>query len=245
MFQSVNSPRQTASGSAATSPRAMTLRIAAAVLAGSLVSGCAYLKRDHVEVGSVPDDYRTNHPIVISEKQEAIDIPIGATDERVTKAQKAAIMGFLDKYEPAGGAVVQILVPSGSANEAAVAGLSHQVIDLVAESGVPRHKIILVPYHAGSAEASAPIRLTYTTMAASAGQCGRWPDDILKSSENKHYANFGCSYQNNLAAQVANPADLLGPRKSSEIDAERRVGAIEDYRDGNLNVRGDTNYGNP
>ena len=59
-----------------------------------------------------------------------------------------------------------------------------------------------------------PIRVSYPDMrAAVAGKCGRWPDDILNHAENKHYANFGCSYQNNLAAQVANPADFLGPRR--------------------------------
>ena len=37
-----------------------------AVTAIGLMSGCA--NRDSITVGSIPDDYRTNHPIVISEK---------------------------------------------------------------------------------------------------------------------------------------------------------------------------------
>ena len=52
----------------------------------------------------------------------------------------------------------------------------------------------------------------------------------MSNSENKHYANFGCSYQNNLAAQIANPADLIGPRKLSEVDAEKRGVVIDEYR---------------
>ena len=52
-------------------------------------------------------------------------------------------------------------------------------------------------------------------MRAQTDKCGRWPEDLLHDAENKHYADFGCSYQNNLAAQIANPADLLGPRKPS------------------------------
>lgn len=228
-----------------TSYSAMT-RLAVVVVAGSLLSGCAYFKRDHVEVGAIPDDYRTNHPIVISEKEQVIDIPFGASDEGITSTQKAAILGFLDSYDASGGSVVQIMMPSGSANERAVANLSQHIFDLVVEAGVPRHKIIAVPYQASAQEIAAPVRMTFTTMAASAGQCGRWPDDIMKaSSENKHYANFGCSYQNNLAAQVANPADLLGPRKPSEIDAERRVLAIEEYRNNTFILRGDTNFNNP
>ena len=53
---------------------------------------------------------------------------------------------------------------------------------------------------------------------------------LATTSENKHYADFGCSYQNNLAAQIANPADLLGPRKLSEVDAENRSAVIDTYR---------------
>ncbi len=220
-------------------------RLTIAVLAGSLLSGCASQNVHHIEVGSVPDDYRTNHPIVISERNEAIDIPVGVTDERVSRTQKAAILGFLDKYDRASGSVVQVLMPTGSANERTVANLSHQIFDLMVDSGVPKHKIIAVPYQAASTETAAPIRLTYTSMSAAAGQCGRWPDDILQNTENKHYANFGCSYQNNLAAQTANPADLLGPRKPSEIDAARRVIAIDQYREGGQVLRGDTSFVNP
>jgi pilus assembly protein CpaD len=53
---------------------------------------------------------------------------------------------------------------------------------------------------------------------------------MLKDADNKHYADFGCSYQNNLAAQVANPADLLGPRKQTPVDAEERSNVIDKYQ---------------
>lgn len=238
--------RHVSDGPRSGAPYSAMTRLAVVVVAGSLLSGCAYFKRDHVEVGAVPDDYRTNHPIVISQQEQVIDIPFGASDQGISRTQEAAILGFLDKYDTSGGSVVQIMMPAGSANERAVANLSQSIFDLVVEAGVPRHKIVAVPYQATASEHAAPVRLTFTTMAASAGQCGRWPDDIMKASaENKHYANFGCSYQNNLAAQVANPADLLGPRKPSEIDAERRVLAIDEYRNNTFVLRGDTNFDNP
>ena len=72
---------------------------------------------------------------------------------------------------------------------------------------------MIASYQASPQEASAPVRVSFAAMRAQTDKCGRWPDDLLQTSENKHYANFGCSYQNNLAAQIANPADLLGPRK--------------------------------
>ncbi len=243
MYQSAKNTRQSRSIFHA-GKRSTVCRLAVLIMAGSLASGCSYLQRDHIEVGAVPDDYRTNHPIVISEQEQVTDIPFGMTEEKLTEDQKIMVHGFLDGYEPASGAIVQVMLPSGSANERNVSNRSHELLNVINQAGVPRHKIVVVHYQAAAATA-APVRLSYTKVAASAGQCGRWPDDILKASENKHYANFGCSYQNNLAAQVANPADLLGPRKPSEIDAERRVIAIGKYREGGQAVRGDTNFNTP
>ena len=77
-------------------------------------------------------------------------------------------------------------------------------------------------YQAGGTEISAPVRVKYLRDEAQTNKCGRWTEDLTDTVENKHYTNYGCSYQNNLAQQIDNPADLLGPRKMDEIDAERR-----------------------
>ena len=51
-------------------------------------------------------------------------------------------------------------------------------------------------------------------------------------NQNKNYENFGCASQQNLAAQIANPSDLVGPRGMSPIDAANRATVIQTYRDG-------------
>ena len=53
----------------------------------------------------------------------------------------------------------------------------------------------------------------------------------MDNPENRNYQNFGCATQSNLAAIVANPSDLLGPRGESEIDATRRDQVITDWRE--------------
>ena len=54
---------------------------------------------------------------------------------------------------------------------------------------------------------------------AEAPECGHWPTNLADDPRNLPYPNFGCAQQHNLAAQIANPADLLGPRT---MDAGRR-----------------------
>lgn len=202
-----------------------------AVVAAALLGGCADLHRDSITVGSVPDDYRTNHPIVISEKDQKIDLPVGAGDRGMTKSQRVTLLGFLDGYDKSAAPALTITVPTGSANEIAAAKAGHDFARLAVASGIRSNRILVTPYQVGSADVSAPVRVAYTTIKAQTDKCGRWPEDILHSSENKHYADYGCSYQNNLAAQMANPADLLGPRKPADIDAENRSAVIDVYRE--------------
>jgi pilus assembly protein CpaD len=199
----------------------------AIALAASL-AGCA--NRDSITVGSIPDDYRTTHPIVIAEKNQKIDLPVGAGDRGMTGAQRDALLGFLDGYDKSAAPALTIAVPAGSANEVAARAAGRDFARLAMAAGVKRNRIVMTSYQSAVPEASAPVRVAFVAVRAQTDKCGRWPDDLTETSENKHYADFGCSYQNNLAAQVANPNDLIGPRKQSEIDAENRGAVIDVYR---------------
>lgn len=195
----------------------------------SLLAGCA--KRDSIHVGSVPDDYRTRHPIMIAEKEFKLDIAVGAGDRGMTKAQKQSLEGFLSTYDRSANPVVNIMKPVGSKNEVAAQYAANDFSALARRSGVDASRIVVTGYQAGSSDVSAPVRVSYINVAAQTDKCGRWPDDLTNNVDNKQYANFGCAYQNNLAAQIANPNDLLGPRKPTPIDAENRGAVIDDYRE--------------
>lgn len=199
-----------------------------AVAVAALLAGCA--NRDSITVGAVPDDYRTNHPIVIAEKNQKIDLPVGAGDGGMTGSQRDTLLGFLDGYDKSAAPTLTISIPSGSANEIAATAAGRDFARLAIASGISRNRIVITTYQSVLAEASAPIRVAYVSVKAQTDRCGRWPEDLMQTSENKHYADFGCSYQNNLAAQIANPTDLLGPRKQSDIDAENRGAVVDVYR---------------
>jgi pilus assembly protein CpaD len=197
-----------------------------ALLAVTLLAGCAQ-QRD--VTGGIPDDYRTNHPIVISEKEQVADIPVGHADTKLSITQRSIVDRVAANYRVNGSGVIHILVPDGSPNERAAAKLRGDIAATLRKNGVKPFNISSERYRAGPEE-SAPIRLSFSAMTASTNTCGQWPKDLLETAENRHYANFGCASQNNFAAQLANPADLLGPRATSPIDAERRIVVIDDYR---------------
>lgn len=199
-------------------------------LSAVALSGCASFKqRDAIEVGSVPDDYRTRHPIVIAEKQRVFQVPVSGQSGHMSKAMKSVTLAFLDDYKDNGTGMVRIQAPMGAANSGAASAVASQVADIAKQAGVPQGNIVHENYHP-SVEQAAPVRIIYTAMMAQTSECGRWSDDTLSNSENKQYKNFGCSNQANLAAQIADPADLLGPRQQGEVDAANRDAVIDAYR---------------
>jgi pilus assembly protein CpaD len=108
---------------------------------------------------------------------------------------------------------------------------------ILTNMGVPPQDIEVRPYRPGDPRTMATLRLNYPRMVASAGPCGMWPHDLgptidPEHVENLEYWNFGCSLQRNVAAQVANPADLVQPRGESPSYTQRRTMVVEKYRRG-------------
>ncbi len=209
--------------------RRMAAAAATAVLAVGL-SGCNWSR--HEIVGSVPDDYRTRHPIVLDEALSVLDIPIGPAGSQLAPAPRANIAAFGQRFRRSGSPVLAVVTPRGSANEQAALRAAREIQVELASSGVPTQAISLRSYAASPRDTTAPIRLASSSVVARTDQCGQWPDQLTDTSENRHYHNFGCATQQNLAAIVENPVDLVYPRDSASPDAERRGRVLENYRAG-------------
>ncbi|WP_152044533.1 CpaD family pilus assembly protein [Aureimonas psammosilenae] len=199
-------------------------------LAALSLGACA--DRHAIQVGAVPDDYRTRHPIVVGEDEEAIELPITGSDIRLPLADHGRVKDFGQGFRASRSAAIRILVPRGSLNEKAATLASRDVVAILKSIGVPGNRILLQPFDAGGQVGAVPIRLSYATLTARTAPCGRWPDQLADTEQNRNYQNFGCATQQNLAAQIADPRDLLGPRGRDPIDAARRTDMLEDYRTG-------------
>ncbi|MBP1887929.1 CpaD family pilus assembly protein [Sinorhizobium mexicanum] len=202
--------------------------LAFAVIAGLLAS-CG--TKDNLATGAIPDDYRTRHPIVIAEAERTIDIPVASGDTRLSQGTRDVIRGFAAEYRNASTGVIQIMLPRGSVNSHAAQTVRRDIRRQLAAVGVPGKRVIETGYEAGATGDAAPIRLSYVAIAAQTAPCGEWPEDLtLNTLQNRNYYNFGCATQSNLAAQIANPTDLIGPRQMSPIDAEQRGEVIKSWR---------------
>nr|WP_245198613.1 CpaD family pilus assembly protein [Jiella mangrovi] len=198
----------------------------------ALLSACGNVH--NVEVGAIPDDYRTRHPIVVSQAETAIDIPVSSSESKLTLSSRSRVEEFARHFNADKIDTMRVLVPYGSANERAAEQVSRDVVKVLRKNHVGGRQIMVMPYSAVGDTGPTPIRLAYSTLVAKTGPCGRWPADLGDTSENKNYFNFGCASQQNLAAQIADPRDLLGPRGMDPADAQRRTTVIDKYRNGEV-----------
>lgn len=205
-----------------------TLSVAALALAAAMLAGCG--NRD-LTTGSIPDDYRTRHPITLAEAEHAIDIPVSPSDSKVTVGMRDTIKGFAQDFANSRAGIVQIQVPHGSYNASAAGYLAGEIRRILTVNGIQKQRILMAKYEAQPTGDAAPIRLSYVATKAMTGRCGEWPSDLANDTfGNKNWYNFGCASQNNLAAQIANPTDLVSPRGMTPIDAAQRSQVISDYR---------------
>jgi pilus assembly protein CpaD len=206
-----------------------------------IVAGCALFvcgcntDQQVTGVSDVPTDYRLRHPITISEAEHTLEIFIGSSRGGLSATQRVELLAFAQtwKREATGGVVVDL--PVGTSNARAAAEAMPEIGSILTARGVPPRGIAVRRYHppVGSL---APIRVTYPKLAAQAGPCGMWPEDIGPSNrdyfENQPPWNFGCATQRNLAASVDNPADLVQPRGETPPDQMRRSTVGEKYEHG-------------
>ena len=214
--------------------RVATVHRSAFLVLGCLVlAGCQNQQTQAQLLAS--NDYRLRHPIVITEEPETLDLPIGRSTRSLYGPVEGTVTAFAVQSRQQGSGRVEILVPSGGANEAAVHSVTPKIRQALQRGGVNRSHISTRTYSVQDPSADAPIRLSYARMKATAGSCGAWPKNIGGGvNQNVDYENFGCATQANLAAMVDNPSDLLTPRASTPADQQRRAVVFENYREGTV-----------
>jgi pilus assembly protein CpaD len=210
-------------------------RVVAVLAAGGLalaLAGCARTVDPLEHTAAVADDYRVTHPITIDEQIESMDIPVSVDTLHLTSGMKANVAFFGQKFMASATAIVAVVAPSGSPNQVAAASIAVEVENALRRAGVNPRQIDYRVYKAGADEKTAPVRIAFNHIAATTAPCGPWRDQIAITEFNRHYGDFGCATQQNTAALVENPLDLLYPRGMSAADATRRATVLQKYRAG-------------
>ncbi|MES1989428.1 MAG: CpaD family pilus assembly protein [Pseudomonadota bacterium] len=172
-----------------------------------------------------------NHPISVQPDVPTLEI---SAVNALSVEDRAALKGFVTAYKERGHGALTIATPSGSANTAIAMNVLVDVRDALAQAGVPADRVSYTPYRASGTDHAAPIVVSYKQFIAVASPCGDWSDSYSYNPDNTMTKNLGCATQNNLAALVADPADLVTPRVMTASDAQRRGEVFDKYRKGEI-----------
>jgi pilus assembly protein CpaD len=216
--------------------RRLRVAVLVAGLAGAL-GACTHTSQEDT-TASIPNDYRLRHPIAIQEASRTVNIFVGNTRGGLSASQRADVIGLASVWLREGTGAIVAEIPAGTSNARTAADSFKEVRSLLRAAGVPPRGIIVRHYQPADPRLFATIRLTYPRIAAVAGPCGVWPEDLGPSIKNKGYLdnkpywNFGCATQRNLASMIDNPSDLVQPRPETPPYTARRTEGFEKYRKG-------------
>ena len=143
--------------------------------------------------------------------------------------QARALADFHARWTLAEGGVITVAAPLGTQGPGAYRVSADARAFLVSQGATP-DQVQLVGYDSAGAP-DAPIVVGFKRYIAIGPRCGEWPA-VTRTASNEPMSNLGCAVSANIAAQVANPGDLLAARPMDPADTGRRMIVLGKYRTG-------------
>lgn len=193
-----------------------------------VLSACSAAWNSPNEVVSVAE----RHPIAVDSQVVTLTLDPTGNGE-LSMIDKARLKSFADNYLRIGYGPVTITAPSGASQATNEQSVAAQIRSTLNEAGVSYAAMSGSSYRAGSG-AGAEIVVSFTRYVATASPCGEWRNEVRNRYKNIASESFGCADQNNLAAMIADPRDLVTPADVAPSDAPARVRAIESFRQGDV-----------
>jgi len=159
------------------------------------------------------------------------EIRLAVHGSGLSSTQADALSQFVGEWREVEGGSITLQSPSGGPDNSAAFRTGEGARSFLIAQGVRADQIRIVGYDA-KGDARAPLLVGYLRHEAVIPECGRAWTNIAHSMENKVQPNFGCATVANMAAQIANPADLKGPRATTAPDMGRRADVLAKYRKG-------------
>ncbi len=176
------------------------------------------------------------HPIVVTQHPAHLTVRVVRGSPGLSPHQRSEVLGYLNHYRSGdGNGRLTISVPNGSPNEVAAMNAVSDLRLLLSDYGLDERRVLIQPYHSAR-EPQPPIRISFDRLIAEGPTCGNWSANVADDGRNLPYPNFGCATQRNFASQIANPADLLGPRTMTPAIAERRDSVWEKFVKGESTI---------
>lgn len=204
------------------------LRISACLSIALAASACAGLTNGAEQAQSVAQA----HPIAVDSQIVTLTISVDPTMTELSDVDQARIKAFADAYLINGHGPLTITAPSGSSTDLDGQERAADIRQALHEAGVSWSAIGGATYRTGDNPAGNDMIISYTHFVATPSACGNWQGARARDYRNMRWPNYGCATQNNIAAMIADPHDLIAPADMSPRDAMASARAFDLYRAG-------------
>ena len=140
--------------------------------------------------------------------------------------QTLALADMVNRFVGEGAPMLTVEAPSG--DDPVSSDAAWRIKGALEAQGVPSNQVRVVTYIAP--DPRAPVLVGFDTVRAAVPQCGTSWTNLGRTGANAGYANFGCAVNANLAAQIADPRDIVSPRAIQPGSAARRAVVFDKYR---------------
>jgi pilus assembly protein CpaD len=197
----------------------------AAALASILVAGSCSVSNGDV---AISEDGAHNHPITVEPSYRELKVYFAGGADGMSAEDAAKFDAFLADYRLHGNGSLGISVPGGAPSRAAITFFGERA----AATGISRDRILVSTHDVANNDLR--VNVSYIAYTARTQACGDWSENEAFTLDNQTPRNFGCSVQQNIAAMVADPRDLLGPGGMGPVDTARRAAIMDHYEKGEI-----------
>src|SRR5579863_4675649 len=174
---------------------------------------------------SMTQDPALNHPITVEPSYRSLKI---ANSESISREDADKLSAFAADYLTRGNGSITIAAPSGPDAPKVIEAVG----EMLAGLGIPKTHILVGQQD--QTDSDGKVDLGYVRYEAHTAPCGDWSQNVADTADNLPMPNWGCATSQNIAAQVADPRDLIQPRGTAMSDATRRMQVLNKYEQGQV-----------
>lgn len=205
------------------------VRLFAMAALAALAAGCTGLWNGQKEALTVAEE----HPISVDTQVVTMTVDLDRATTELSPVDKSRLRALADAYLTSGYGPLTITAPSGTSDDLNGEKTASEIRKYLNEAGVEWSALAGSTYRAAD-DRGRQVIVSYTHYVATPSACGNWAGLRGRDYANLRTPNFGCATQNNLAAMVADPHDLIEPAGETPPDAQARIRGINSYRKGEV-----------
>lgn len=205
------------------SPVTVATVLAAVLAAGLVVTGCATVGGGNAAVPLTPI---SRYSLQVEPGLDRIALAVH--EAGLSGTQRAALHALAGRFNAAGADHIRIEAPSGDDPVAGEAAWGARAA--LEQAGVPTERIRVAAYAAP--DPRAPVLAGFETFRAHVPDCAGRHGDMGGRMSNQSSIGLGCAITANMAAQIADPRDIVAPRAMTPSDSGRAAVIFDNYRSG-------------